>query len=103
MVRGLCFLYGVPVRTVPWLDTERDQVQSKLVLPAIAGGPPISVQALLQVAFDATMLLAQEYRSMIARAKQRSVQALTALLQKVSSHPCSSMLLYVHRELRFLT
>lgn len=62
------------------------------VLPAIAGDPLISVYAPLQVMFDATMLLAQEYRSMIARAKQRSVQALTAQLQTVSSHPCSSML-----------
>lgn len=39
----------------------------------------------MQVMFDATMLLAQEYRSMIARAKLRSGQALTAQLQKVWS------------------
>ena len=102
-MQGLCFLYGVPAPTAPRLDTERDHLQSSLVPPATADDPPVSVHALLQVAFDATMLLAQEYRSMIARAKQRSVQALTALLQKVSSHPCSPILLYVERELRFLT
>lgn len=43
------------------------------------------VWAAMQVMFDATMLLAQEYRSMIARAKQRSMQALTTQLQKVWS------------------
>ena len=38
---------------------------------------------LLQVMFDATMLLAQEYRAMLARAKQRSAEKLTEQLRKV--------------------
>ena len=33
--------------------------------------------------FDATMLLAQEYRAMLARAKQRSAEKLTEQLRKV--------------------
>ena len=37
----------------------------------------------LQVMFDATMLLAQEYRAMLARAKQRSAEKLTEQLRKV--------------------
>ena len=48
--------------------------------------------------FDATMLLAQEYRSMIARAKQRSTQALTAQLQKVRCHPCCTSKSFVNYE-----
>lgn len=38
---------------------------------------------LLQVMFDATMLLAQEYRAMLARAQQRSAEKLTEQLRKV--------------------
>ena len=38
---------------------------------------------LSQVMFDATMLLAQEYRAMLARAKQRSAEKLTEQLRKV--------------------
>lgn len=39
--------------------------------------------SVLQVMFDATMLLAQEYRAMLARAKQRSAEKLTEQLRKV--------------------
>ena len=49
---------------------------------------------LLQVMFDATMLLAQEHRAMLTRAKQRSVEKLTEQLQKVRtpSTPVSRVL-----------
>ncbi|CAK0787464.1 hypothetical protein CVIRNUC_010684 [Coccomyxa viridis] len=54
-----------------------------------------------QVMFDATMLLAQEYRAMLARAKQRSAEKLTEQLRKETNHARRAALMVRLKRLKF--